>query len=230
MLLAAIAASLLVVASAASAQLLANDSWVSGQPVSFQGGFVAGETAAVRLVPAGPCPCQVDEVRFLFGGSGGTHDVVLRIWDDAAGAFTPGALIHSETVSLTGTNDFLQSVDLRAQAVMVDGPFRVGLEFTHAGFPSVASDVGDIDSASNFIDEATFGWLPSSLLGVTGDWVIRALVDSGTPGSGVVLANDGWISGQAAAFQGGFAAGETAAVRLAPVGPCPPSSTRRPWR
>jgi hypothetical protein len=221
LLAAATAALLLASAPTATAQLLANDSWVSGQALNFQGGFIAGETAAVRLVPAGPCPCQVDEVRFLFGGSGGTHDVTLRIWDDAAGAPAPGTLIYSETVQLTGTNDFMQSIDLRPHAVMVDGPFRVGLEFTHDGFPSMASDIGDIDNASNFIDEATFGWVPSYLLGLTGDWIIRALVDSGTPGGGVVLANDGWVSGQNVAFQGGFAVGETAAVRLEPVGPCP---------
>ena len=62
---------------AARAELLANDSWVSGQAVNFQAGFVAGETAAVRLVPTGPCPCQVDEVRFLFGGTGGTVDLII---------------------------------------------------------------------------------------------------------------------------------------------------------
>lgn len=216
----AVASLVLLGASPSRAQLLANDSWISGQAVSFQGGFVAGETAAVRLVPAGPCPCQVDEVRFLFGGAGTTHDVILRIWDDT-GAAAPGSLVYSETVQLTGTTDFMQSIDLRASGVMVDGPFRVGLEFTHSGFPSVASDTDGIAIGSNFIDELTFGWLDSFFLGVSGDWVIRAVVDSGTPGSGTLLANDGWVSGQVAAFQGGFLAGETAAVRLTPSGPCP---------
>jgi hypothetical protein len=205
----------------ARAELLANDGWLSGQAVAFQGGFVAGETAAVRLVPTGPCPCQVDEVRFLFGGSTGTHDVILRIWDDSAGTAAPGAELYATTVSLTGSEDFLQTIDLRAAGVMVPGPFRVGLEFTHSGLPSVARDADGIVAGRNFIDESTFGWFDSILFGLTGDWVIRALVDSGTPGPGTVLSNDGWLSGQAVAFQGGFAAGETAAVRLVPPGPCP---------
>ena len=211
----------LLLALPAPAELLQIDGWASGQIASFQGGFVAGETAAVRLVPTGPCPCQVDEVRFLFGGAGTTHDVVLRIWDDAAGSFAPGAELYSTTVQLTGTDQFVQVVDLRAAAVSVPGPFRVGLEFTHTGFPSVARDLDGIDSSANFIDAQGLGWVPSSLLGVTGDWIIRAVVDSGPVGPGTVLANDGWLSGQTVAYQAGFVPGETAASRLVPPGPCP---------
>jgi uncharacterized damage-inducible protein DinB len=36
-----------------------------------------------------------------------------------------------------------------------------------------------------------------------------------------LLANDGWVSGESVGFQAGFASGESAAVRLDPVGPCP---------
>ncbi|MCZ6598051.1 MAG: hypothetical protein O7B99_10455 [Planctomycetota bacterium] len=206
----------------ALAELAQVDGWDSGQVAVFQGGFVAGETAAIRLTPAGPCPCQVDEVRFLFGGGAGTHDVTIRIYDDTALTNVPGAELHSETVSLTGTNEFMQSVDLRASAVMVTGAFRVGLEFTHAGYPSVARDSdGSIDFSANFIDAQGFGWVPSWLLGLTGDWIIRAVVDGGPVGPGTLLANDGWIDGQVAAFQAGFVAGETAASRLVPPGPCP---------
>jgi hypothetical protein len=217
--LAAIA--LLAFATPSSAELLQLDGWTSGGVAFFQGGFAAGETAAIRLTPTGPCPCQVDEVRFLFGGGAGTHDVVIRIWDDTALTDNPGTELHSETVQLTGTDEFMQSVDLRAAGVMVNGTFRVGLEFTHGGFPSVARDADGIDTSANFIDALGFGWLPSWLLGLTGDWIIRAVVDGGPIGPGTVLANDGWIDGQVAAFQGGFAAGETAAARLVPPGPCP---------
>ena len=209
-------------ASPAPAEILQLDSWIPGQVAVFQGGFVAGETAAVRLAPTGPCPCQVDEVRFLFGGGAGTHDVTIRIWDDSALTNAPGTLLHSETVPVTGTEEFLQSVDLRASGVMVSGPFRVGLEFTHAGYPSVARDAdGDIDASANFIDAQGLGWVPSWLLGLTGDWIIRAVVDGGPVGPGTLLANDNWIDGQVVAFQGGFEPGEIAASRLVPPGPCP---------
>jgi hypothetical protein len=217
----AAAAALLLAGPTAAAELVANDGWLSGQPVSFQAGFVAGETAAARLVPSGPCPCQLDEVRFLFGGSGGSHDVTLRVWDDSAGTPAPGAELYSTTLSLTGSNDFMQSVDLRGAGISVNGPFRVGLEFTHAGLPSVASDADGIDFGSNFIDEITLGWWDAAFFGVSGDWVIRAVLDSGTAGPGTLLANDGWLDGQPAYFQAGFVAGETAAVRLVPTGPCP---------
>ena len=206
----------------AGAEIAQLDGWTSGQVAFFQGGFVAGETAAVRLTPSGPCPCQVDEVRFLFGGGAGTHDVTIRIWDDTALTDAPGAELYSETVSLTGTEEFMQTVDLRPAAVMVNGAFRVGLEFSHDGFPSVArDDDGSIDFANNLIDAQGFGWLQSWLFGLTGDWVIRAVVDGGPVGPGTELANDGWVDGQVAAFQAGFAAGETAAARLVPPGPCP---------
>lgn len=209
-------------APAATAEIAQLDGWTSGQPAFFQGGFVAGETAAVRLTPTGPCPCRVDEVRFLFGGAGDTQDVTIHIWDDSALTYAPGAELHAVTVPVTGTEDFLQTVDLRASNVVVNGPFRVGLEFTHSGYPSVArDDDGTIDMDANLIDADGVGWLPSWLFGLTGDWIIRAVVDGGPVGPGTLLANDGWIDGQVAAFQGGFVAGETAASRLVPPGPCP---------
>jgi hypothetical protein len=220
------ALALLVLASwvgaPARAELLQLDGWSTGQTAVFQGGFVAGETAAVRLVPTGPCPCQVDEVRFLFGGAGTSHNVTIRIWDDSAGTTAPGAELYSTTVNVTGTVDFMQSVDLRAEGITVTGPFRVGLQFSHAGFPSVPrDDDGNIDATANFIDAQGFGWVPSNLLGLTGDWVIRAVVDGGTLAMGTELANDGWTSGGFAGFQAGFVAGEIAAARLIPPGPCP---------
>lgn len=209
-------------AQSARAEILQLDSWISGGVAVFQGGFVADETAAVRLVPSGPCPCQVDEVRFLFGGGIGTHDVTIRIWDDSALTTAPGAELHAVTIPVTGTNEFLQSVDLRAAGVMVNGPFRVGLEFTHAGYPSVARDNdGDIDFSSNFIEAEGLGWTPSWLLGLTGDWIIHAVVDGGPVGPGTLLANDNWIDGQLVAFQAGFVSEEIAASRLVPPGPCP---------
>jgi hypothetical protein len=218
----ALLALLALQASPAAGEIAQLDSWTSGQTAVFQGGFAAGETAAVRLVPAGPCPCQVDEVRFLFGGAGGSYDVTIHIWDDTAMTDVPGPELYSQTVPVTGTEDFMQSVDLHAANVMVSGAFRVGLEFSHGGYPSVARDTdGSIDFTSNFIDAQGLGWVQSWLLGLTGDWIIRAVLDEGPVGPGTELANDGWVDGQVAAFQGGFVAGETAASRLVPPGPCP---------
>ena len=73
----------------------------------------------------------------------------------------------------------------------------------------------------NFIDASAGSWVEASTLGVTGDWIIRAVIDAMPLASETLLANDGWVSGEVAAFQAGFVAGEAAAVRLVPVGPCP---------
>jgi len=70
---------------------LRNDGWESGQPLTFQQGFVSGEIAAVRLVPNGPCPCPVTRVRFLLGGAQTQQTITLRIWDDSLAGTEPGA-------------------------------------------------------------------------------------------------------------------------------------------
>jgi hypothetical protein len=200
--------------------LLANDTWLPGQTAAFQAGFLPGETAAVRLTPGGPCPCPVERIQFLFGGAAGTHDVTLRIWDDSALMDDPGAELYSSTLQLTGSDEFMQEVDIGAVGLVVNGPFRVGLEFTHAGLPSVARDADGITPGSSFVDDTTLGWAEAATLGLTGDWIIRAVLADDTAG-GEVVNNDTWIPGQAVNFQGGFVAGETAAARFVPVGPCP---------
>ncbi len=153
-----------------------NDSFGPGQSVAFQGGFVAGETAAARLVPAGPFPLQLNAVRFLFGGAGGTRTVTLHVWADAASTWAPGAELYVGDYTLTAADDALQEIDLSALGLLVSGPFRVGLEFQHSGLPSVARDGGGITADRNFVEITGSGWLDAAVVGITGDWVIRAVV------------------------------------------------------
>jgi hypothetical protein len=164
----------------AQTEVLQNDGWSSGQSVAFQGGFVSGEIGAVRLVPTVACPCQVEKVSLLFGGAASTHMVSIQFWDDPGTFNDPGAPIGLPfDVSLTGADDVLQEVTL-GDDVIVNGPFRVGIEFVHDGLPSIARDSdGTIASNRNFIC-ASFGadcvWFRSSTFGVSGDWVIRATI------------------------------------------------------
>jgi hypothetical protein len=72
---------------------------------------------------------------------------------------------------------------------------RVGIEFAHAGLPSVASDTdGSVDAARNFIladfSPLGFFWFQSPDLGVGGDWILRARIEpeTGTSGGGGVAA------------------------------------------
>jgi hypothetical protein len=164
----------------AQTEELQNDGWSSGQGAAFQGGFANGEIGAVRLVPSIACPCQVQKVSLLFGGATSTQAVSIQFWDDPGGSNDPGAPIGLPfDVSLTGADDVLHEVTL-GDDVIVNGPFRVGIEFFHDGPPSIARDAdGTITSDRNFIC-ANFGpecvWFRSSMLGVTGDWVIRATI------------------------------------------------------
>ena len=162
-----------------------NDGFTPGQSAGFQSGFVAGETAAARLLPAGPFPLQVTAVRFLFGGATGTRTITLHVWDDPTGAAIPGTEIYSGDFEVTATDNALQELDLVPAALTVTGPFRVGIEFQHSGAPSVARDNDGINGGRNFVDVMGLGWVDAAVLGVTGDWIIRAVVDTPAPvGSG----------------------------------------------
>lgn len=161
----------------AAPQVLQNDSFVSGMAAGFQGGFVPSEIGAVRLDPPPGGPYQVTEVTLLFGGSTATRDVTLKIWNDS-GDTNPGGMIYEGEFTLTGANDAFSSIDLSGSNVYVAGPFRVGIEFAHSGYPSIARDSDNtIRQTHNFILTDMFGWFQSSALGLTGDWVIRATID-----------------------------------------------------
>jgi hypothetical protein len=171
-----VAAIVALAAHAASADELANDGYVEGGSAGFQAGFVEGEIGAVRLVP-GQGPVMVERVRFLFGGAEAARDVVLRIWDDSAETLTPGDELYSGLHSVIGFDAALQEINLSGQSIIVPGPFRVGIEFVSTGLPSIArDDDGTIDASRNFAFASGVGWIGSQSLGLTGDWVIRAVV------------------------------------------------------
>jgi hypothetical protein len=202
----------------AAGELLVNDSWVNGQVAGFQAGFVASEISAVRFAPSGPCPCTLDQIRLLFGGDPATESVILRVWDDSALTDAPGAELYSSTIELTGSDDFMQELDLTVAGITVSGPFRVGLEFQYAGLPSIARDDDGITADRNFIDASGSGWAEASTLGITGDWILRAVVNS-VPGT--LLASDSFVSSEPAAFTSSFGVTETAAARFDPGSACP---------
>ncbi len=161
---------------AEGAEVLRIDSFESGDIAIFQAGFIAGETAAVRLVPTLSGVHDLQEVHFLLGGSTSVVTVTLNIWVDT-GADAPGSLLYTGDYQITGSASAFQSIDLSAENIQVDGAFRVGLTFQHAGYPGPARDDDGIKSALNFIDADGLGWVKSSLLGLTGDWIIRATVN-----------------------------------------------------
>ena len=184
------------VPAAAQQEELRNDGFETGEAVNFQAGFVVDEIAAVRVVPTLACPCRVENVSLLFGGAGDTLPVLLRIWEDD-GNNEPGPLLYVDSFQLTGANNVLQVIDPSPADVIVNGPFRVGIGFTHSGPPSVASDTdGTIDVSANFIladfSPLGFFWLPSVDFGVAGDWIIRATISQVAPEPAPVPALSPW--------------------------------------
>lgn len=170
-------------ASIANADTLQNDGFVAGDAAGFQAGFVAGEEGAVELTPPSANPWKLDNVQFLFGGAVATQTVTLNIYADSAGA-DPGAVLFTADYQVTGADNALSEIDLGADNVVVTGDFRVGIAFQHAGLPSIArDDDGSIAATKNFIEVDGIGWVQSNLVGLTGDWVIRANAteQGGTP-------------------------------------------------
>ena len=160
-----------------------NDSFTTGGIAAFQDGFATGEIGAVRLTPTGPFPVQVTRVQFLFGGGvPGPDTITLRIWDDSAGTAAPGAPLFSEDYLVTASDTAFQEVDLSAAAIMVSGPFRVGITLHHEGVPSIARDNDGTPAGRNFILANGLGWVrDSTFFGIGGDWIIRAGVAADGP-------------------------------------------------
>jgi hypothetical protein len=199
---------------------LKNDAWPPSLAAHFQGGFLAGESAGIRLTPPGPCPCPINGVSVLIGGAPGFADIGLRIWDDSALTDSPGALIYSDDLELASAGAAINFIPLALEEISVDGPFRLGFEMLNGGFPAVARDDDGIHAGLNFIDDETLGWVESGTLGLLGDWIMRAAVTN----QNLEVANlgfDDWDAFVLPAFQDGFVIDEIAAVRLEPNIPCP---------
>src|SRR5688572_9990965 len=174
----AIGAFIVLTASAAHAQVtLQNDGFTDGAQVGFQAGFAAGEVGASRFV-APEAGRRLNTVQLLYGGAAGTRTVTLRVWDDTAGTAAPGAELFSGDFDVTASNEAIQEFDLTANNVIVTAQFRVGIEFQNGGLPSIARDDDDTITASrNYIKIDSGMWFTSQALGLTGDWIIRAVIE-----------------------------------------------------
>jgi hypothetical protein len=198
---------LLCLASLANADTeLKNDGFTSGGTAGFQGGFVTGEAGASRFF-APAAGRQLVKVQLLFGGgSTAVKTVTFKVWDDTAGTDAPGAELFSADYDLTGSDTALSEIVVGTNVVLPQ-QFRVGIFFQHNGAPSIARDADNTIAADkNYIfASGGLGWQKSSVLGLTGDWVIRAFITdgagspdagpggggSGTPDAGVGAACQG---------------------------------------
>ena len=163
--------------------LLQNDSFTDGQSAGFQSGFVAGEEGAVTLGPVAEA-FTIDKVRFLFGGATSTHSITLRIYA-GSGVANPGAQLFSGDYQATGADNGIQEIDLTGENIMLNGgSFRVSIGFQHSGAPSIARDLDGIVANRNWIFAGQAGWFEAGQLGIAGDWIIRAEINTVGGGSG----------------------------------------------
>ncbi|MBL8620091.1 MAG: hypothetical protein JNK64_02280 [Myxococcales bacterium] len=187
-ILAALAAVSVVLGLSVSANAqveLKNDGFTDGQMVAVQGGFVPGEMAAARYQVASPR--QLLAVRTIFANvsaGGAAVDVTLHVWTDDGISLAPGTELYSGDFTLTPSQTQMQELSVAANNITVSGWFRIGIEFHHTGQPSVTNDVGGFSNANaSLLRETTLGWRTAGFFGVSGDWILRAVVsDGGTTG------------------------------------------------
>jgi hypothetical protein len=192
-------------ASAATAQqvVVQNDSVVNFAQVAIQAGFVANEQAAAWLTS--PCDGDLINVQILWLSlTGGAPDVLhesIRI--SQAGTFpTPGGLsveLLGPLLQDGGFNEFTLPTPL---PVSMNETFVVALRFLDpppATGPSVVTDIDGCQTGKNGIFAIPPNlWLDACLLGVSGDFAIRATIQCGT--TPAVIFSDGFESGDTSAW------------------------------
>jgi uncharacterized repeat protein (TIGR01451 family) len=169
-----------------------NDSLTAGGTGSVVAGFVPGEKAASWLTS--PCAGNIRAAQIFWRSPSGTSANVIgaEIEISRAGTFpTPGTLadtIGGPVLTDGVINEYRYKDENNTIPLIV--PVQQGetfvVSFTFdsapvAGDPSVVRDTDGIQSQRNGLC-ADFGgasctWFDSSTLGVTGDWVIRAVID-----------------------------------------------------
>jgi uncharacterized repeat protein (TIGR01451 family) len=179
--------------SAGAAEVtIQNDSLTDLDTGVIQAGFVAGEQAAAWLTS--PCGGNLVAVQILWYSATGTTGESLQDSIDIyrAGDFpVPGALaqeIGGPVMTDGFLNEFryLDDQQMIPLIVPVDQDETVVVAFTFAedplpSGPSVVNDTDGIHAARNGIyaqlAPGLYQWFDSAALGVSGDWVIRAVVD-----------------------------------------------------
>jgi len=155
---------------------LQNDDYASGSP-SFQGGFVTGDAAAVRLGPQS-LAYTLRKVVLLFGGDTATKTVTVTIYNDS-GLTNPGGVLHSADYVLTGSNAAFREIVLTGLNLHIaaNHQIRVAVAFQHDGLPSVALDTARTNGR-NLVNVSGGGWTTAETLGLSGDFIIRAEIST----------------------------------------------------
>jgi uncharacterized repeat protein (TIGR01451 family) len=172
---------------------LKNDSLTDFGNASIVWGFVAGEKAASWLTS--PCTGNLVAVQIFWRSPSGVTPFVIADSIDIyrSGAFPqPGDLALEVIAPVLNDNALNEYRYLDENStipivvpVLQDETVVVALTFGQAPLagsdPSVVRDTDGLQANSNTIyadlGGGLFQWFPSSSLGLTGDWVIRAVVN-----------------------------------------------------
>ncbi len=170
-----------------------NDSLSKGDLGNIQVGFVAGESAAAWLTS--PCDGNIVAVqvfwRSFFGTEPPSLEDSIKIFDGGSFPF-PGTLLEileGPVMTDNVINEFRYLDENQTIPLIVPianaQVFVVSFKFFNTPpplGPSVVTDIDGCQAGKNAIDAQGLGWVSSCFLGVTGDFVIRAVVECGALG------------------------------------------------
>ena len=195
------------------------DSIVDGSTATICPCFVGGECAAVWLTS--PCNGHIVAVqvfwRSLYGGQPQSLEDSITVY--AAGTFpTPGAILQNDVapynqaffegpVLSDGVLNEFRYLDeyntIRLHVPISSGQqFVVSLKFYNTNneypweLPSVVFDADGCQAQKNTVFAIPGGWTNACDLGVSGDWMIRAVVDCTEPTGACCHANGTCESGK----------------------------------
>ena len=183
----------LATGAVASEVTVKNDSLTDFGTATIVWGFVAGEKAGSWLTS--PCAGNLVAVQIFWRSPSGVAPFTIADSIDIsrAGVFPqPGELalqVLGPVLNDNALNEFryLDENNTLPISVPVEQDETLVVAFTFAeapapsSDPSVVRDTDGIQPDSNTIyadlGGGTFQWFPASTLGITGDWVIRAVID-----------------------------------------------------
>ncbi len=171
-----------------------NDSLANNGTGAIQAGFVTNEEAAVWL--DAPCDGNIVAAQILWRSQSGTTPTVIndsiRVYE--AGTFPAPGVLLDEIVGPVLTDGVLNEYRYKDENNVI--PFIVpvsngntyvlSLRFAQAPpatGPSVVNDTDGCQAGKNGINALfpPLTWVSSCALGVSGDWVMRAVIDCAAP-------------------------------------------------
>ena len=181
-----------------------NDSLVGGNTAAICPCFTPGEEAAVWLTS--PCDGDIVGIQIFWKSIGGGATVSL---EDSIIVYRSGNFPNPGTIKDSfdapafqdgGLNEFRYEDE--NQTIPISIPVTAGEEFvvslkffngnnTNPSLPSIVSDAQGCQSGKNAVKVNGSFWANACALGVSGDWVIRAIIECGGEPIGAACLPDG---------------------------------------